>query len=585
MINDEIADKLLERLVNRIEQANTYILEQIGKSIRKIGSVSPSKAQQLIQIMRYGGDYDKIIRKLAKITELNVKDIKKIFQEVARTNLDFSKQFYKYRKLQFIPWDENQALRKQVDALTNSAIQDYINLTSTKALGFSVQRLDNNGKLKTVFKSLSEAYVDTLDQAVLSVGQGKTTFDQEMRRIMKELGESGIKTINYADDRSIRLDSAIRMNLKAGLSNLSYETQRITGSQFDADGWEITVHEFPAEDHALAQGRQFSIEQYEQLQTTGYATDYTGLEIDLHKYNKNGEQQKTFRPIRAYNCYHWENAIVLGVSKPRYSNDELQKIMDRNETGFDFEGEHYSMYQGTQLQRKIELEVRKQKDMQIMARAGDNEQLAMESQTKINQLTQKYKELNQASGLKPKLERLSASGYHKINVKINKNDFIDFKTNDFQDERLKDIGKKYFDFPTNNSLQEYVNQREGIARRMKESDEYKEKMLNIAEDIEQLKKPSEINFVAYVGHEEGLDLRNKGFAISSSISEGIARGYKLRKGKNAEVSKIYIQKGADIISTYNTKNKQFNVQGEIIIPMNNVYKLVKLNKNEYLYTK
>ena len=305
----------------------------------------------------------------------------------------------------------------------------------------------------------------------------------------------------------------------------------------------------------------------------------------MHKYNKNGEQQKTFRPIRAYNCYHWENAIVLGVSKPRYSNDELQKIMDRNETGFDFEGEHYSMYQGTQLQRKIELEVRKQKDMQIMARAGDNEQLAMESQTKINQLTQKYKELNQASGLKPKLERLSASGYHKINVKINKNDFIDFKTNDFQDERLKDIGKKYFDFPTNNSLQEYVNQREGIARRMKESDEYKEKMLNIAEDIEQLKKPSEINFVAYVGHEEGLDLRNKGFAISSSISEGIARGYKLRKGKNAEVSKIYIQKGADIISTYNTKNKQFNVQGEIIIPMNNVYKLVKLNKNEYLYTK
>lgn len=419
MLNDEIADKLVERLVNRIEQGNTYILEQIGKSIKKIGSVSPSKAQQLIQIMRYGGDYDKIIRKLAKITELNVKDIKKIFQEVARTNLDFSKQFYKYRKLQFIPWDENQALRKQVNALTNSAIQDYINLISTKALGFSVQRLDNNGKLKTIFKSLSEAYVDTLDQAVLSIGQGKTTFDQEMRRIMKELGESGIKTINYVDDRSIRLDSAIRMNLKAGLSNLSYETQRITGSQFDADGWEITVHEFPAEDHALAQGRQFSIEQYEQLQTTGYATDYTGLEIDLHKYNKNGEQQKTFRPIRAYNCYHWENAIVLGVSKPRYSNDELQNIMDRNETGFDFEGKHYTMYQGTQLQRAIEVETRKQKDMQIMARAGGNEQLAMESQTKINQLTQKYKELNQASGLKPKLERLSVSGYHKIKVKGN----------------------------------------------------------------------------------------------------------------------------------------------------------------------
>ena len=51
-----------------------------------------------------------------------------------------------------------------------------------------------------------------------------------------------------------------------------------------------------------------------------------------------------------------------------------------------------------------------------MARAGDSEQLAMESQRKINQLTDKYKELNQVSGLKPKMERLSVSRYHKIKV-------------------------------------------------------------------------------------------------------------------------------------------------------------------------
>ena len=86
MLSEETIEKLTERLANRIEQGNTYILEQIAKSINKIGSLTPSKAQQLAMIMRYGGDYDKIVRKLAKITKINVKDIYKIFKEVAKQN-------------------------------------------------------------------------------------------------------------------------------------------------------------------------------------------------------------------------------------------------------------------------------------------------------------------------------------------------------------------------------------------------------------------------------------------------------------------------------------------------------------------
>ena len=51
MLSDEVIEKVIERLTRRIEQTNTYVLEQIGKSIKKIGALSPSKAQQLIQII------------------------------------------------------------------------------------------------------------------------------------------------------------------------------------------------------------------------------------------------------------------------------------------------------------------------------------------------------------------------------------------------------------------------------------------------------------------------------------------------------------------------------------------------------
>ena len=71
---------------------------------------------------------------------------------------------------------------------------------------------------------------------------------------------------------------------------------------------------------------------------------------------------------------------------------------------------------GTQLQRRIETAIRKQKDTQILARsAGDNE-LVEQSQLKITQLTHKYNELCNISGLAPVKQRMSVSGYRRVKV-------------------------------------------------------------------------------------------------------------------------------------------------------------------------
>ena len=107
---------------------------------------------------------------------------------------------------------------------------------------------------------------------------------------------------------------------------------------------------------------------------------------------------------------------MLGVSKPSYSEEELQKIIDDNNKGFEYEGNHYSLYDGEQLLRKIELELRKSKDMQIMGRASGNKQIVEEAQTRITQLTNKYRDVLKASGLKSKLERARVSSYHRISV-------------------------------------------------------------------------------------------------------------------------------------------------------------------------
>lgn len=53
MLSQEVEERLSEHLVNRIEEANTYILRKIGEAIKRISTLTPSQAYQLQQILKY----------------------------------------------------------------------------------------------------------------------------------------------------------------------------------------------------------------------------------------------------------------------------------------------------------------------------------------------------------------------------------------------------------------------------------------------------------------------------------------------------------------------------------------------------
>lgn len=418
MLSDEVVDKVVERLVRRIENSNEFVLNKIGESVKKVGTLTNTSKEELEQILKYGGDYAKIVKQLAKATELNVEDIKKIFREVARNDYQFAEQFYKYKNKKYIPFDENFALKRQVDALAEVTAKEYINLSKTAALGFGIK--DSKGNI--VFKGLKEAYYDIIDTAILNISQGKETFDDVMYKKLKELGESGLKVIyptTYIDKNGVekhytrRLDSAVRMNVKDGIRMLHNETQRQFGKEFDSDGVEVTVHLNPAPDHQFVQGKQFSNEEFDKFQNDEDCYSYDGTFFPAESEETGHDR----RSIGEYNCYHYIFSIVLGVNQPQYSKEQLQEIIDENEKGFELDGKHYTNYEGTQLQRQIETKVRELKEQQILGRSSQNEKLIEESQTKIRQLTDKYKELNKVSGLPSKIKRMRVSGYKRVAIK------------------------------------------------------------------------------------------------------------------------------------------------------------------------
>ena len=93
MLSEDALERLSERLVDRVESLNTYFIKKIGKQIRTIGTITPSQLCELLQSVQYGNDIDEIMNEIAEITDMNVNDIYKMFEEVAKKNQLFSKKF------------------------------------------------------------------------------------------------------------------------------------------------------------------------------------------------------------------------------------------------------------------------------------------------------------------------------------------------------------------------------------------------------------------------------------------------------------------------------------------------------------
>ena len=388
MLSEEALERLSERLVNRIEKLNEYFIKKIGNQIYDIGTITPSQLNELLQSVKYGNDIDDIMNKLAEITDKNVKDIYEIFEEVAKKNQNYAKTFYEYSNTKFVPFDENQALKKHVESIAKITADEYVNMSKTIAY----TTINNKGVKE--FTSLSKTYQNVIDEAILSISQGRETFDTVAKRIMKQLTSNGLRTVDYASGYSRRLDSSVRMNIMDGVRRLNRELQEQFGEEFGADGVEVSHHKNPAPDHEnTVDGKQFSKEEYEKINNS----------LDRH--------------VGELNCYHFIYPIILGVSEPMYSKEQLEADKKANKEGFEFEGTHYTNYQGTQLQRRLETRIRQYKDRQIGAKSINDLEEVYHCQEKIEQLTNKYNKLSKVSGLPTKVDRLRVEGYSKVNKK------------------------------------------------------------------------------------------------------------------------------------------------------------------------
>ena len=388
-----------ERFYSRFEALNSEILQEFGKTISKFEGLSVSEAHKLAQQMKNGREIDKIMEDLEKASQLSRKDLEELLEIAAEENIEFANVYYEAKGMDKVSYKDSKQFQDIVKSVEKTTQGVFLNLSSTTA----IKLLKDNGE--GYLKGIREAYEDVIDRCVLAVATGQTNYQKAMYDTIKQLANSGVRKIYYDNvgkkrpDGTIikypysrRLDSSVRQNILDGVRQVNIGIQEQVGKEFGADGVEVSHHVNCAPDHIHIDGQQFSKKKFE-------------------KINNN-----LTRPVASMNCRHFVFSIVLGVSSPLYTKKQLEEDRKNNEKGFEYEGKHYTLYEGEQLQRKIELAVRQQKDLQIIAKASNDKDTISKAQSNITQLTQKYKELSKISGLPTKMDRMRVVGYKRTNV-------------------------------------------------------------------------------------------------------------------------------------------------------------------------
>jgi len=219
-------------------------------------------------------------------------------------------------------------------------------------------------------------------------------YHQALRATVTELSNQGISHVHYDNKNqpyTRRLDSSVRVALSGEMNQIVTAIQHKLADEIGADGIELTVENACSWDHLDAQGKCFSILEFEKLQNFEVAETIDGEKVQL-----GGNRQ-----IGQYNCRHGQMPFLIGISEPSYTKDELDKVNKRNTEGITFDGKKMTLYTATQQQRQNETEQRRERGkLEILRQVAGSDpafkQDMASSRARIKELRADYSRLGEA---------------------------------------------------------------------------------------------------------------------------------------------------------------------------------------------
>lgn len=377
MLTPEQLQNLPQELTDLYDQLSEFILRDIARRIAKGAQITDTAEYQLYRARSLGLSTDEIAAKIAEINGSSAAEINRLIREAAAQSDEFDRKMLGVDKGAAVPLEENAQLQKLISAQIAETAGKCENLTNT--MGFA----DHDFLGRVYYLSMTDMYRREMDSAHMKVVTGATDYMTAIRQDCNKLAASGVRTIDYESRRSDRIEVAARRAILTSVAHVTHRISEQNGEELGADGWEMSAHSGSRPSHAVYQGRQYTQEQYERI----------------------------IKPlISEPNCRHDVFPIILGVSEPVYTEEELQNI---DQPPFTYEGRKYTAYEASQQMRKMERAMRKQKDRCIVADAAGDEESFTAASIKLRRQKDIYEDFCKAADSYTQYERTYVAGYDR----------------------------------------------------------------------------------------------------------------------------------------------------------------------------
>ena len=317
------------------------ILEDIVRRIKKAGKITSTADWQINRLQIIGYSSEDIEKMIKETLNLSYPEVFELYDKVIDWEYVRNKDIYEQINAEFIPYEENEELQQLTEGFIRQSNDELRDIT--QSMGFYVDY--GNGKL--VMTPLSDIYQGYLDKAITGVVYGAFDYNTMIRKVVTQLTNSGLRSIDYASGWHSRVDVAARRAVMTGVSQLTGKITEMNAEKLGTEHFEIAWHAGARPSHAVWQGKVWSKKELVTVCGLGTATGLLGA-----------------------NCYHEYYPFVEGVSERNWSDSWLAEQNRKESIPKTFNGKEYTLYEARQQQRKMETAMRAQREKAALLKQG-----------------------------------------------------------------------------------------------------------------------------------------------------------------------------------------------------------------------
>lgn len=319
-------------VVNIYTQLNIDITAEIIKRVSAMDDITTATTDQIKVLKETNGDkvFFDALEKTSLLTTQTKNSLRTIYKSMAKNDIKSYVKLYQYRGKPFKLSEHQYKILNAGMKRTQKQLKNF-----TNSIAF-------NSK---------QSYIEAVDEAYQKAISGAFDYNTAISQAVQKLADKGI-TLKDKAGRKQQLEVAVRRNVLSGIRDTARAMDNDIENELGCNGKEMDAHEGARPTHAEVQGKQYA---YTKADAKKYGVGFWGDVKDL---------------LEEYGCRHDAKGIVLGVSKPTYTEKELEEMKNASVT---LNGTEVPLYEATQKQRQLENNIRKiKRSIAILEKSGQD---------------------------------------------------------------------------------------------------------------------------------------------------------------------------------------------------------------------